>query len=210
MKLNNLKDLNEKIKKLKDGDLLILPTDTVYGIGVKISDLDNFNKNIENIYKIKNRSFDKKIILLLDDINRIYEICDLKNIDEKILHILTKFMPGKLSVILKTNKKFKEKTSYDTIGVRVPNSYITRYIINNLGGIMFVSSANISGMEATNDFTKLDNRLIQSAKLVIEENIEYGGTPSTILDYSNKEIKILREGEITEEMIKEFYENYSK
>lgn len=194
---------------LEDGDILLFPTDTVYGLSVVIKNENNFCNNILKLYKLKKRNIEKKIILLIDKIDRIYDICDKNNIDDKILNVMKNFWPGSLSIILKTNEKFKNITKYDTIGVRIPNLKMTRDIIEKSGGYLFVTSANISGELSPKNYSDVSNEIIENVNHIFKNNEKerISGKPSTILDYSKKDLNILREGEITLNKIKEIYEN---
>lgn len=80
------------------GKLIIYPTDTVYGIGCGIFDLEN----IRRIYDIKHRSFDKPLACLCADLDQIKQIAV---IDEPALKLIHSLMPGALTLILKTQKK---------------------------------------------------------------------------------------------------------
>lgn len=200
--MNNIDDA-------KDGEIILFPTDTVYGLSVIIKNESNFLENISKLYKIKKRDENKKIILLIDKIERIYNICDNNNIDNKILNVMKNFWPGSLSIIFKTNEKFKNITKYDTIGVRIPNLSITRDIISKFGGYLFVTSANISGELSPKNYSDISLDILKNVNYYIkyEDMKNISGNPSTILDYSNNKLNILREGEITLNKIKEIYEN---
>ena len=103
--------------------VIIFPTDTVYGIGSPIFDLDGSNK----IYKIKNRDKSKPLACLCADINQIN---DIAKVDDNAKKLINKFLPGALTIILESKDKVKEKIGYETIGIRIPNNNIALDILN--------------------------------------------------------------------------------
>ena len=138
MKINS-----EIIKKIKNGGIVVFPTDTVYGIGA-IPEKESLNK----IYKIKHRDFSKKIIALISNNDVLKSIIDEREEDlSKIQKILQFYWPGELTVIFKANKEFINKfdETMETIGVRIPKSKIALELIEKVGGVLLTSSANLSG-----------------------------------------------------------------
>ena len=97
--------------------VIIFPTDTVYGIGCDIFDLEG----IERIYKIKNRSKDKPLACLCANLEQIEDIADLSEDARKLINL---FLPGPLTIILKSKPIVLDKIGYKTIGVRIPNNKI--------------------------------------------------------------------------------------
>lgn len=179
---------------MKNGDLIIFPTDTVYGLGCQVLDLEG----IENIYKLKKRPKSKPIPILVSDIVSLNPICE---IDKRALKLMTKFWPGPLTLILKTKKEFKKITGETTIAVRIPDHYMAQQVIKEYGPLR-VTSANISGNKPLN--TLEDVKIAFGSKVFKiygEYTSDSSGVPSTIVDLTNKEIKILRQGNILEKDI---------
>ena len=133
--------LKEVAKNIKNGGIVIFPTETVYGIGV-----NPFNiKAVEKVYEIKKRPKEKPISLLISDLSMLYEISD--NISNEELKVIKKFFPGPLTIILKKSKKIPDLVTAgkDTIGVRMPQNEIALKLINEVGVPLATPSANISG-----------------------------------------------------------------
>lgn len=194
MKINS-----EIIKKIKNGGVVVFPTDTVYGIGA-IPEKESLNK----IYKIKHRDFSKKIIALISSNDVLKSIIDEREEDlSKIQKILQFYWPGELTVIFKANKEFINKfdKTMETIGVRIPKSKIALELIEKVGGILLTSSANLSGGKTVINMEDIDTAIINKVDIVIEAEENLTGIPSTIIKYENGKISLLREGNIKFENI---------
>lgn len=176
------------------GKLIIFPTDTVYGIGCDIFDLDNIKK----IYDIKKRSLDKPLACLCADLEQIKEIAV---VDDKIISLIKTFLPGPLTLILKSKEHVKSMIGYDTIGVRIPNSLTALNLLKE-NGPMLTTSVNDSGDAPMNEYEEI---LIKYSDLVDEIYPPCGnslGLSSTVV-LCVDEIKVLREGAISLNQIKD-------
>lgn len=194
MKINS-----EIIKKIKNGGVVVFPTDTVYGIGA-IPEKESLNK----IYKIKHRDFSKKIIALISNNDVLKSIIDEREEDlSKIQKILQFYWPGELTVIFKANKEFINKfdETMETIGVRIPKSKIALELIEKVGGVLLTSSANLSGGKTVINMEDIDTAIINEVGIIIESEENLTGIPSTIIKYEEGKISLLREGNIKFENI---------
>ena len=194
MKINS-----EIIKKIKNGGVVVFPTDTVYGIGT-IPEKESLNK----IYKIKHRDFSKKIIALISNNDILKSIIDESEENLlKIQKILQFYWPGELTVIFKANKEFINKfdETMETIGIRIPKSKIALELIEKVGGILLTSSANLSGGKTVINVEDIDTAIINEVDIVIEAEENLTGIPSTIIKYEEGKINLLREGNIKFENI---------
>lgn len=120
-KIYNLQNIDflEIEKSLKAGELIIYPTDTVYGIGGVISS----EETIKNIYKAKERSFKSPLIVLVSDVKKIEEVAYVEEKNrEAIEKLIAKFWPGGLTIILKKKEWIPNimTADGDTVGVRMP------------------------------------------------------------------------------------------
>lgn len=186
--------------ELKKGKLIIYPTDTVYGIGGIIT-----NENtIKNIYKAKDRSFSSPLIALVSNANKIEEIAFINEKNkEKIEKLIKEFWPGGLTIILESKNIVPPImiSNGKTVGVRMPNHETALKIIESAGGILPTTSANISGEATPRSYEELDNEFKKRVDIVIDGGKCPIGTASTIIDMSNENIKILREGAISQKQI---------
>ncbi len=196
-----LKPTKENIEKIKSellkGEIIIFPTDTVFGIGC----LANNNNAIKKIYKLKKRDEKKSLLLNFANITSIKKYAKLNKLET---FLIKTFMPGSLSLILNTNKKNDLSLftiQNETIGARIPKNKVLNKILKDIK-IPFVStSCNKSGEKSC--LTSDDAEKIFGKKIIILENTEkLSGIPSTIIDARNKDLICIREGSLNLKEIK--------
>jgi L-threonylcarbamoyladenylate synthase len=181
---------------LHDGGLVAFPTDTVYGVGALAFD----GKAVESIYTAKDRPIEKAIPVLMA------EIMDLKkvalDISPLIRRLASRFWPGPLTCLIPKLPIIPEAVSAtDTIGVRIPDHAVARILLR-LVDPMAVTSANISGQPSPTTAEEVYDQLNGRIPLIIDGGKTPGGIPSTLVDCTTAELKILREGPISLEEIK--------
>lgn len=196
------KELNyEKIgTELKNGQIIIYPTDTVYGVGGVITN----EETIKNIYRAKDRSFSSPLIALVSSADKIEDIAVI-NADnrEKIEKLIREFWPGGLTIILESREIVPPImiSNGKTVGVRMPDHEGALKIIESAGGILPTTSANISGEATPRSYDELDEKFKCRVDIVVDGGRCPIGTASTIIDMSSENIKILREGAISQSQI---------
>ncbi|NLP56985.1 L-threonylcarbamoyladenylate synthase [Lutibacter sp. B1] len=187
----NERELNKVVEVLKKGGLIIYPTDTVYGIGCDITNM----KAMEKVAKIKGIKLEKaNFSFICYDLSNLSDY--VKQIDTPTYKILKRALPGPYTFVLPGNnnlpKAFKNKK---TVGIRIPDNNIVRELVKRLGNPIVSTSIYDEDdlLEYTTDpeliFEKWENKV----DLVIDGG--YGGNiPSTVIDLSEGEITVLREG----------------
>lgn len=195
-KTNKIIELSKEI--IKEGGIIIFPTDTVYGL---LCDATN-KETIKKLFKIKNRSFKKPIPIFVKDIKMAKKLVFLNKKQE---NLLKKFWPGKITFILKAKtKKFpKGILSKDKkIGLRIPNYKLLNILLEKLDLPLSGTSANISGKPESTKIKDILNQF-KNKKLLPDLIIDAGNLkpslPSTVFDLTS--FKILREGAISKEKI---------
>ena len=173
--------------------VIIFPTDTVYGIGTKIFDLDGINK----IYEIKKRPKDKPLACLCASLEQIESIAILSRDAKKLIN---KFLPGPLTLILKSKDEVKNKIGYETIGVRIPNYKLALDILKE-NGPMLTTSVNDSGSSPINEYEEILIKYKDEVDKIYKSNEKSSALASTVVLMTDDNLKILREGEITLNMI---------
>ncbi len=187
--------IQKAVEVLKAGGIILLPTETVYGIAVDASN----NSAMEKIYKLKAREALKPLQIMVKDIERAKKLAVFNDGAEKLAK---KFWPGALTIILKYKKdaglaKFNKVD--DTIGLRIPDHKVALEILEAFGKPLAVSSANISGQEPAIEHDKAAYSL-NGIDLLIDGGISKVGVSSTVVSLVDG-IKILREGSISEDYI---------
>ncbi|GEC73342.1 translation factor SUA5 [Flavobacterium flevense] len=179
------------VKVLKDGGLVIYPTDTVYGLGCDITN----SRALERIAKIKGVKLDKaKFSFICHDLSNLSDY--VKQIDTATFKILKRALPGPYTFILPGNnnlpKEFKKKT---TVGIRVPENNITLEIVRVLGNPIVTTSIRDEDdvVEYTTDPELIFEKWQNLVDMVIDGG--YGdNVASTIIDLSGHEPEVIREG----------------
>jgi tRNA threonylcarbamoyl adenosine modification protein (Sua5/YciO/YrdC/YwlC family) len=189
-KNTNPAHIRKVVDTLRDGGVIIFPTDTVYAFGC-----DLFNKNgIEQISKIKNKDLSKaNLSFVCSDISQISEYAKMS---DSTFKLIKRNLPGAFTFILNGNsnlpKLFKNRK---TVGVRMPDNPITLAIIKELGNPLMTSSIfyNDETTEYITDPELIDEKYGMLVDLIIDGG-EGGIIPSTIVDCTTDEPIILREG----------------
>ena len=194
---HNLDDIIENcLKILKNGGIIITPTDTIYGI---ICDAGN-TQAVEKIYQIKRRQYNKPLTIFSNCHQNIEKIA-LINPQEK--NIIDNLMPGALSLImnLKENHLISPNVNQNdrTISVRIPNN---QFLLKILDQIPFLASTsvNISGQNNLTNIDQITQQFNQKVDLVINCGT-IDNKASTIVKIIDGDIKILREGAILQQQI---------
>lgn len=174
--------------------VIIFPTDTVYGIGTPIFDIEG----IERIYNIKHRPKEKPLACLCANLEQIESIAYVTKDAKKLID---KYLPGALTLILNSKDEVIDKIGYKTIGVRIPNSKIALDILKE-NGPMLTTSVNESGEVPENEYEDVLKDFGKYVDKVYDTDHKSSSVPSTVVLINDKSFKILREGEIKEEEIK--------
>lgn len=176
----------EEIKKaadvLKNGGVVVFPTDTVFGIGCAISQ----KEAIERIYKIKGTESEQQFPILISNLDQAGKIADLNNSAKELAK---KYWPGALTLVVKS------KLNGKTIGLRIPASQITRKLIELTGEPIIGTSANFHSKPSVSREVDLDRNLLKLVDFKLSGSCGLK-TESTVADVTTDKIKILRQGAI--------------
>jgi L-threonylcarbamoyladenylate synthase len=179
------------VEILKAGGLVAFPTDTVYGVGALAFD----GKAVESIYAAKNRPVEKAIPVLIGDSGDLEKAA--VNIPVSARKLASRFWPGPLTILVPKRGDLPESVSAtSTVGVRVPDHEVARAFLR-AAGPMAVTSANISGGQSPVTAEEVFEQLGGRIDLIINGGKTPGGVPSTLVDCTTSELKVLREGPIT-------------
>lgn len=181
---------DEIIRLLKKGGVVVLPTDTAYGLSC-----DTFNKEaVQRIYNIKGRPKNKAVLLIAADLKMAKKYLKFFEIEEKLAK---KHWPGALSIILKPKSK---KLNYQAdFGVRVPYNNLCRAISKKLGRPIVTTSANFSGGKTPYSIAAVLKEF--AGKKYLPDLIMDVGRlkkvkPSTLIKIENGKMTVLRQGPI--------------
>lgn len=184
--------IQETVKVLSYGGVVVYPTDTLYGMGANaLNDIA-----VRKVYKIKERSFSKPLPIIVR--NMMWAL-ELAYISERNKQSLEKIWPGKVTAILPKKEIISDQVSADTntVGIRVPNYIFIDQLLAQFGYPIISTSANISGEEGTTDINKVIATFQSSVSkpdLIIDAGILPKASPSTVVDLTSDKPKILRVG----------------
>ncbi len=179
-----VKEIDKISKESLQGKVIVFPTDTVYGVGTLYGDKIGTDK----IYQMKNRDYGKPLPVLCADIEDVKKIA----VVEGSCNGLNKYFslwPGALTIILKA----KEYT--ETVAVRIPDSDIARKVLKRFGPLS-TTSVNVSGDKELNDIIAIGDKFEEYIDYIITDKCKFSSVPSTIIDCTKEEIKIIRQGNI--------------
>jgi tRNA threonylcarbamoyl adenosine modification protein (Sua5/YciO/YrdC/YwlC family) len=187
---NPQKRLIEKAKEfLSDGGVIIYPTDTVYAYGCDIKD----KRAIERIYRIKKIPRNKPLSFIFSDISELHEY--VRNITDPAFKIMKKALPGPYTFIFQASKLVPKVaiTNQKTIGVRIPSNNVALDLVRALGRPIISASVNMSDGSYIAEPNDLEKVYKNEVDLVIDCGPKLS-EPSTIVDFSDGDIKIIRRG----------------
>lgn len=196
--------LKEPAKIIKNGGIVVFPTETVYGIGV-----NGLNeKALKKLYEVKQRPLNKPISLLVNSIEMINQLT--KNITKLEYALMKEFFPGPLTIILQKKDIVPNilTANSDTVGIRMPSNKIALKLIEYAGVPIATPSANLSGKPTGTNFKDIIKDFDGKADYFIDGKISKTGFASTIIKVTDGIPNILRQGPITEEQIKKMKKNY--
>lgn len=183
--------IKKVVDVLKNGGLIIYPTDTVYGLGCDITNL----KALEKVAKIKGIKLEKaNLSFICFDLSHISDY--VKQIDTSTFKLLKRALPGPYTFILPGNndlpKVFKNKK---TVGIRVPDNNIIRAIVKELGNPII--STSIYDEDEVLEYSTDPELIFEKWQNIVDVVIDGGygyNIPSTIIDLSGYEPEVIREG----------------
>jgi tRNA threonylcarbamoyl adenosine modification protein (Sua5/YciO/YrdC/YwlC family) len=180
--------INKAAEVLRNGGVIIYPTDTTYGLGADIMN----KKAIERILQIKHASKFKALSFICDDFKHIHEYVHISNFAFKTMK---RCLPGPFTFVLEATKVVPKLMLHNrkTAGIRVPNDPFCIALIKELGHPIVSTSLPVEEGEILNDPDEIISRFDNLVDLIVEAGFIYN-EPSTVVDLQNDEINILREG----------------
>lgn len=184
---------------IKNGGLVAIPTETVYGLGANGLD----ENAVAKIFQVKGRPQDNPLILHICGPEQIEAFC--KDVPESAYALAEKFWPGPLTMVLPAKDVVPKRTTggLSTVAVRCPDSDVTRQIIRLAGVPLAAPSANISGKPSTTTAQHVLHDHDGKIELIVDGGSCRVGVESTIVDLTEARPRLLRPGGITPEQLLE-------
>ncbi len=194
----NAKTVPLAYEALRRNELVVLPTDTVYGVAAAAWSEEAVNR----LFEAKGRPANNPIPLLLSDVSCIELVC--AEVPPAALRLAKVFWPGPLTIALPKKPDLPHNvTPLATVGVRVPDHDLTRAVIRLMDGALAVTSANLSGGPNPLTIQEAHLQLGASVTYYMEDGPAPGGLPSTVITFTPEgDLQIARHGPITEEALR--------
>ena len=197
----NIKGIEKAAKEIINGEIVFIPTDTVYGIAASPYKEDAVNK----IFSIKKRPVSSSLVLLCLDYKMAKKYAIFNKLAIKLINV---FWPGPLTLILKKKPALKISKLYsstdNSIGVRVPAHDIQKQIIKKCNFPIFCTSANISGKKSQTTVKGIKENFKNKKITIINGGATKLEKDSTVIDVTKNTINILREGCINKKKLNQF------
>lgn len=196
-----MKQLEQAIKILKSGGVVVYPTDTAYGMAVDATNL----KAVRKLYQVKGRDFKNPVHIIFpntDWLNRLVRL------NKAALKLMNRFLPGPLTLVLPLKARGESwqmlSAKTKTLGVRLPNHRLAMQLVNGFGKPITTTSANISNMPTCYSVASVKKQFFK-ARIQPDYYLDGGKlpkkSPSTVVSLV-KDVKIIRLGPISETEIK--------
>jgi L-threonylcarbamoyladenylate synthase len=178
---------------LRDGGIVVFPTETVYGIGAAASSCIG----PQEIIDIKMRPANKPLPWLVETESAL----DVYGVDvpEYAHRLAAKYWPGPLSLVVKASERVGKdfRDTRGTVALRCPDHEVVQELIRASGGPIITTSANTSGNPPATSFEELEPRIIHAADITLDGGETRHGVASTVVDCTGAAPEVLREGAIS-------------
>lgn len=183
------RSIQKAIEALENGQLVIYPTDTVYGIGCSI----NNKKAIENIYRLKGKSKFDPMSIVCSSIRQASAYVKISNHAYKTLR---RCFPGPYTFILEATREIPRLmlSKRKEIGIRIPDNRVAIETVNALGHAILNTSVNIEGNEIMNDPDVIADKFYRKVEIMLDGGILPDAEESTVISLVNDSLEVMRYG----------------
>lgn len=183
------KVIKQAVEVLKNGGVIVYPTDTVYGLGCDI-----FQKSaLERIFEIKKRKRSQPMSFICSDLAQIGQYAQMEN---SSFRILKKYLPGPYTFILDARRESPRKIlgKRKTVGIRMPAHPVCERLVELLGEPLLTTSANLAGEEAPPDPGAIEEVFGGKVDLILDAG-HLSGEPSSVIDLTGASPVVIRAGQ---------------
>ena len=182
---------------IRNNGTVIFPTRCLYGIGARALD----EKAVEKVFRIKQRPLNNPILVLIPDENCLADL--VKSVPESAQKLMKAFWPGGLTIVFEARDEIPKLLTAGTgkLGIRIPSHPAAKAMVDHLTFPITGTSANLSGWPGCDRVSLLDPSIIEKTNLILDAGILKGGIGSTLVDVTVFPVRIIREGEVSQEQI---------
>jgi L-threonylcarbamoyladenylate synthase len=192
-------EIEKAVETLRAGDLVVFPTETVYGLGANASN----PAAVRKIFEVKGRPADHPVIVHLDNPRYLHRwVSDVPPVAEQLAAL---FWPGPLTLILPKAENVNDIVTggQDSIGIRIPSHPMAQQLLNAFGGGIAAPSANRYGRLSPTKPEHVRDELGEAVHVLLDGGDSPIGLESTIVSCLNNEVRLLRPGFITRSQIEQ-------
>lgn len=188
------KDISYAAKLLKQGELVAIPTETVYGLAGNAFD----HNTVTKIYQVKNRPVYNPLIVHIADLSTLYSVTD-KKIPAIAIKLMEKFWPGPLTLLLPKNKNIPQivTSGLPNVAVRIPNHPLTTKLLRQLDFPLVAPSANRFGYISPTSPNHVFQQFAEKIPYILDGGACSAGIESTIVGFDDDTVVIYRLGAVT-------------
>lgn len=196
---NDAAAVDEAARVLREGGLVVFPTDTVYGVGAAVDRPDA----VARLYVAKGRPLDRPIPVLIADLDQLERLA--RDVNDAILRLARRFWPGAVTIVVPAQPWLPVEIVRDTgaVGLRMPDHPVALAIIRAAGGAVATTSANRSGEREACTVEEAVAALGETVDLYVDGGRTPGGIPSTVVALQDGEIRILRRGALDPALVEQ-------
>ncbi|MBR6821273.1 MAG: threonylcarbamoyl-AMP synthase [Bacilli bacterium] len=192
-------DIERLVEVINNGNIAVVPTDTVYGI---IGDATNIDV-IHKVYEVKKRDYSKPLILMVSSIDMLEKyVLEINDIEKKLID---RYWPGKLTILFKKNNNIDDliTSGSNLVGIRYPDNKDLNELMNKLNKPLISTSCNISSKEVITSIDMLEEDISKHVSYVYDGGI-LSDSSSTIVRVNGGKIEIIRDGELSSSIREDF------
>ena len=190
-------------RSLQNGEVIVMPTDTVYGLAALAED----ESAVKKIFKIKNRPKTMPLIIFVRSLEEAKKIAEFNELD---IILAKNFWPGPLTLILNKKKKkiYNGDKRLSKIGIRIPRNKAMLSLLNNIKKPLATTSANLHKEKNERSIKNLKILLSKDLKTAVFSNEKMTFKESTLVATYANEVRILRRGQLNKSQIRKVIKSY--
>lgn len=183
------RSIQKAVEALENSELIIYPTDTVYGIGCSI----HSKQAIEKIYRLKGKSKFEPMSIICGSIQQVSIYAKISNFSYKVLR---RCFPGPYTIILEATREIPKLmlSKRKEIGIRIPDSQVTKSLVDSLGHAILNTSVNLHHDEIINDPYSIVEKFDGKVELMLDGDVLPEAEESTVIKLVDNTVEIIREG----------------
>lgn len=192
-------NIERLVELINNGNIAVVPTDTVYGIIGDATSVDVIHK----VYEVKKRDYSKPLILMVSSVDMLEKyVLEINDIEKKLID---KYWPGKLTILFKKNNNVDDliTSGSNLVGIRYPDNKELNEVMDKLDKPLISTSCNISSKDVITSIDMLEEDIGKYVSYIYDGGI-LGDTSSTIVKVNGNKIEILRDGELSSQVREEF------